>query len=333
VDLSWLDPDNPAVSDLAGVVAVLEAARTVDAPHEWQTLAAEVLADLRHGWDGDPPRAALTRDPDGRPVGVLYVGLGRWDNTHLGWVDVTVHPSHRRRGLGSALFKVGIEEVRAAGRSLVLTQAWAGPVGTAFATALGLQKASEDVKRRQNLATLDRGRIAQLVAEAWPHAQDYELLRLAGPVPAALLGEVAAMTAAINDAPTDELEVEDEVFSAERIEAFEQAQLAHDRRLYRMIARRRDSGELAGHTMVVVPAQRPWLAAQLDTSVVRAHRGHRLGLILKGEMLAWLGEFEPQLVDLATWNAASNAYMIGVNELLGYEVVANGIAWQLRLGS
>jgi len=139
------------------------------------------------------------------------------------------------------------------------------------------------------------------------------------------------MTEAINDAPTDDLDVEDEVFSPDRIRAFEAAQDAYERRVYRLVARHRGTGELAGHTMVGVSVQHPWQAWQLDTSVVRMHRGNRLGLLLKAEMLGWLRESEPQLHRLDTWNAASNAYMIGINEKLGYRVLARTIGWQRHL--
>ena len=83
--------------------------------------------------------------------------------------------------------------------------------------------------------------------------------------------------------------------------------------------------------MVGVSVQHPWQAWQLDTSVVRMHRGNRLGLLLKAEMLGWLRESEPQLHRLDTWNAASNAYMIGINEKLGYRVLARTIGWQRHL--
>ena len=108
------------------------------------------------------------------------------------------------------------------------------------------------------------------------------------------------MTGAINDAPTDDLDVEDEVFSVERIVGVRDARSSrHDRRIYRLVARQRETGRAGRATRWwSIPAQRPWLAWQLDTSVVRAHRGHRLGLILKGEMLAWLAEAEPQLAQL-----------------------------------
>ena len=70
---------------------------------------------------------------------------------------------------------------------------------------------------------------------------------------------------------------------------------------------------------------------QFDTSVVRAHRGHRLGLLLKIEMLRWLGDVEPQLRVLDTWNAATNEHRIAVNERLGYRVIGEAIEWQRHL--
>ena len=75
----------------------------------------------------------------------------------------------------------------------------------------------------------------------------------------------------------------------------------------------------------------PGFGGQYDTSVVRAHRGHRLGLLLKIEMLRWLGDAEPQLRVLDTWNAATNSHMIAVNERLGYSVIGEGLEWQKHL--
>ena len=67
------------------------------------------------------------------------------------------------------------------------------------------------------------------------------------------------MASAINDAPTDDLDIEDEVFSAERMRAYETAQLARGHRLFRVFARHRETGELAGHSVVVVDGERPEL--------------------------------------------------------------------------
>jgi GNAT superfamily N-acetyltransferase len=181
------------------------------------------------------------------------------------------------------------------------------------------------------LATLDRDELERLHADALAHATDYELVRRAGRTPPEELVAVAEMTAAINDAPTDDLDIEDEVFPPERITAYEDAQLARGGAMFRVHARHRATGELAGQTVVVVEGERPAFAHQHDTSVVRGHRGHRLGVLLKTEMLRWLAEEQPQLECIDTWNAESNDHMIDVNRVLGYEVLGRALVWQRPL--
>ena len=66
----------------------------------------------------------------------------------------------------------------------------------------------------------------------------------------------------------------------------------------------------------------PSVAAQEDTSVVRTHRGHRLGLLMKVDMERWIAEQRPEVVATETWNATDNHHMIAVNERLGCRVVA-----------
>ncbi|MGH8824022.1 MAG: GNAT family N-acetyltransferase [Jiangellaceae bacterium] len=331
MDLSWLDPDHLDGGDVAGAVTVLEAARVADYPHEHQPTVRSWTARLQHGWDGDPPTAGLAKDGRGRVVGVLELTLPHWDNTHTGWVEVTVHPASRGRAIGRRMFEEGVDRVRAAGRTLLLSESYEQSPGVGFLKVMGLDRASEVVLRRQDLLTTDRPRLAETYADAERHAGDYDLLRLPGAIPDELLADVVAMTASINDAPMDDLDIEDEVFSPERIRAFEAAQDARGRRIYRLVARERRTGEFAGHTMVGVDSDRPWLGSQLDTSVLRSHRGHRLGLLLKIAMVRWLADVEPQLRLLDTWNAASNAHMIRVNEALGYQVVATAAEWQRHL--
>jgi GNAT superfamily N-acetyltransferase len=330
MELTWLDPDHLDRRDVDGAVAVLRAARIVDCPRMWRPGVASTVAHFRHGWDGDPPEVALARGAYGRVVGVLRVSVPRWDNTHVGSVGVTVDPSARRRGLGRRLFDAGVHRVRAAGRRVLLTSCFDHTAGMEFVKAMGLDQVHEEIHRSQDLVAADWPRLDREYRQAMAHAEGYELLRLPGAVPDDLLGGVARMTEAINDAPLGGLDIEDEVFSPERIRAFEAARPS-GARLYRLVARERATGVLAGHTMVEVASDSPWEGGQLDTSVVRAHRGHRLGLLLKIAMLYWLREEEPQLRTLFTQNAATNAHMIRVNELLDYQVIAKSIEWQRHL--
>jgi hypothetical protein len=83
--------------------------------------------------------------------------------------------------------------------------------------------------------------------------------------------------------------------------------------------------------VVTVDTERPQIGAQEDTTVVRDHRGHRLGLLLKADLCRWLLAVEPQLRTLDTWNAESNDHMVGVNERLGYRAVGRALEFQRRL--
>jgi GNAT superfamily N-acetyltransferase len=329
--LDWLDPTDPDPRHLAGAAAVLEAARVIDCPHESPMTVTGLTARLRHGWDGHPAATAVATDTDGRISGVLGVDLPRWDNTHLGTVDVTVDPVARQRGLGRAMYEAGLARIVENGRRLVVSHSFDLPATVAFAKALGLNRVGEDAKRRLDVIDMDLGRLNPLHEEAVRRSAGYELVRIAGTTPDHLLADVAKMTEAINDAPIDGFDVEDEVYTPDRVSGFEHAQLAHQRRIYRLLARERATGALAGHTMIGVQSLRPGYGDQYDTSVLRSHRGHRLGLLLKIAMLKWLAEVEPQLRVLDTWNAVSNAHMVAVNDILGYRVVAYSIGWQRHL--
>ncbi len=331
VELSWLDPRCPDGRDLAGATALLEAARVVDCPHEPVPTVTSLVAHLRHGYDGDLPLIALAHGAAGRVDGILEVCLPHRDNRHLGCVRVTVDPLNRRTGLGRHLFAAGVERVRAERRGLILADCYDGTAGMPFLKAMGMDRASEQVQRRQDLRDADWATLDRAYEAAQPYAVDYEFLRMTGATRDDMVADLARIAVAINDAPTDDLDVEDLAFSPGRIRAFERAQAAHDRRLYRLIARQRHSGELAGHTAVGVDAQRPGFGWQYKTSVPRAHRGHRLGLVLKVGMLRWLAEVEPQLRTLDTWNAATNVHMIRVNQVLNYRVVGSLIGWQRHI--
>jgi len=302
----------------------------VDAPWELPLSEHRMAMEVRHGWDGEPGRYFLAYDGD-TAVGLGHIGASEWDNLDLAWLDLKVLPERRRSGHGAALLDGLLAEVRATERHLVGVDAWDGTPGPAFAEAHGFVHRSQEIKRRMHLAEVRLEQVRALRDHAAAAASSYELLRLPGRTPDDLLDGVVEMTRAINDAPTDDLEMEDEEYSPERIRTYENAVIQGDRRLYRLVARHRQSGELAGHTVVAVDVDAPEQSEQHDTSVVRAHRGHRLGLLLKAEMVLWLAEAEPQLETVDTWNAESNAHMIGVNERLGYRVLGREMQFQRRL--
>ncbi len=319
-DLTIAPLDLDDASQVAAWTALENAAIRADAPWLHPRTPATVEGALRYAWDLEPPSPYLVRD-HGAVVAFGTYGTSEYDNQHLAWLEVKVHPDHRRHGIGSAMWEVLLDRAREEGRTSVGTDGWDAEGPLAFARRHGLERKLAGIMRRQDLTVLDRGLLDLLYAEARPAAAAYELVRYPSPTPEDDLADVAVMVSAINDAPTDDLDIEDEEFPPERIRAYETAQASRGITLHRIVARHRETGELAGQTVMAVDRAQPWHAEQHDTSVVAAHRGHRLGLLLKIQMLLLLLQEEPRVRTVDTWNAESNDHMIAVNELLGYRVL------------
>lgn len=325
MEIVELSPEEPA--HLEGAAALANAVRDHEAPWQLPTTPQVVEGYWRYGWDLEPGRQ-FGGFADGRLVAHGAVNTTEWDNPDLAWLGVTIHPEVRGGGLGQAM----VDHVEAVATGVRRTKlgidAWDGSDGVSFAERNGYKVGSRAVNRRQHLADVSLDDVRALHDEAAAAASSYELFRLAGRTPEKLLDDVAVLTAAINDAPLDDLDIDDEEFPPERIRNYETAIQLRGERMYRLLARSRDTGELAGQTIVAVESTRPGIAHQHDTSVVRSHRGHRLGLLLKSGMNLWLAEEEPGLEVVDTWNAESNDHMIGVNEALGYRWMAREVQLQ-----
>lgn len=329
VEIRRVDPDDTAA--VRAFVDVANAVSTADAPWMPARTVHGTAGALRYGWDLEPSTAYLA-SVDGETVAVGSHKTSERDNRHLALMSVDVHPAHRRQGHGTALADALTERIRDLGRTTILSQAWDGvPGGAEFARGRGFVQASVAVNRAQHLPDVDPTLVDRIHAESAAAAADYELVRMPAIAPEEERAALAEMVAAINDAPTDDLDLEDEVFDADRVHAYESAHRDRGIRLHRLVARHRSTGGLAGQTVVAVDDEMPWLGDQHDTSVVRAHRGHRLGAFLKTGMLLWLREDEPDVEWVHTWNAESNDLMIAVNEQLGYRVLGRELEFQKTL--
>ena len=80
---------------------------------------------------------------DDVPVACADVELPHWDNRDLAWINVNVHPGHRRRGLGSELMRYALDLVRSIGRTKAGTNGFEGH-GTAEFAAAPMNTSSND---------------------------------------------------------------------------------------------------------------------------------------------------------------------------------------------
>lgn len=275
----------------------------------------------------------LARGHDGQVVGRATVVLPWRDNTDTARLRGAVRPDARRQGVGRALAEEALDFIRGTGRSKVYTGAFERSAGIPALSAMGFSSlGTVDAVRRVDVHGAPHGVWDRLYDEAGAHSSGYELVHLVGPTPTDMLDDLVVLHAAINDAPLDDPEMEGDTWTVDRVVAYDRAMAGRSQTVYRVLARHRDTGEWAGMSMLCVDEFSPSTAFQEDTSVVRAHRGHRLGLLMKADMLRWLAGERPEISAAVTWNATTNHHMIAVNERLGATVVARHSNYRLGKG-
>lgn len=282
------------------------------------------------GWDQDPREAWLARgDQAGTWAGGYLLELPARENRHIAWASITVAPEHRRAGLGTRLLQHAAARAAQHGRTVLSAETREGSPGSAFAAAMGARRGVTEARRILRLADVPDGRLAELRRQAEPAARGYSLVSWRGsPPPEQYLDGVAAVANAMNDAPHSP-GFEPEHIDAQRVRDSERLITALGVRYYSVAARCDETGELAGLTQLAVDPQVPGWGYQHLTAVARAHRGHRLGLLVKVAMMELLAEAEPGLERMITGNADVNSHMIAINEALGFRVLDQWPHWQL----
>ena len=180
------------------------------------------------------------------------------------------------------------------------------------------------VDEPQQLALRD-----EAVAAAGP---DYRVHTWRGVVPEDRRDQMAELLRNMSiDVPQADLDLEEEVWDAQRVV---DAGVSSERAGLRTLATAVEhvpSGDLVGYTQVELPRAKPAVVYQENTIVLGAHRGHRLGLLVKAvNHLALLDGF-PDARRVHTWNAGENAHMLAINELMGFRERSVEGAWERRV--
>jgi GNAT superfamily N-acetyltransferase len=269
----------------------------------------------------DEPRAFwLATTEAGIPLGCYELKLPTRENRANGFVELLVTTESRRRGIGTALLTHAARQAEQAGRGLLMGGTRVESPGAQFAASVGAMPGLQDARRILDVGPDLHARLPGLRADAEQHATGYSVRRWIGATPQDLVSGVCVLVTTMADAPHDAA-YEPEVWDAARLRADEERAAARHTREYSIAASHDQTGDMAALTQVMVdPAGAPGWAHQQITAVTREHRGHRLGMLLKVAMLAWLAEAEPEIRHIITYNAVPNRYMIAVNEALGHRV-------------
>ena len=296
-------------------------------------------------------RHFVVRD-DGR---IVARGMTTWmtaENAPSVHVGADVLPSYRRRGIGTALFD-HLEELVAELRRPVLQSSVihtssdggervrsnsghgdlpANDPGVQFLHGRGYSL--EMVARISSLDLTDAaGSLDGLRRAAQAKAgDDYRVVSWIGRTPGKWLEQKAALATAMStDEPSGGLETIVDEWDADRVREHDDRQEGSGRTLFTCAAEHVPSGTLVAYTELGRLEGADMPAVQEDTLVVRAHRGHRLGMLLKCANAQFMLEHAPDTPVITTFNAEENEPMLRVNIGMGFRPIGAEGAWQKRV--
>ena len=273
--------------------------------------------------------AWLAAGSDGTPLGSAFLRLfTSQGQEHLAELEVSVHRTERRQGVGTRLLEAAVAAARSDGRRSVVAQAEKGSPGDRFLADRGFREVLALTYARLVLADADLAEITRL-AEL-PHP-GYRLTAWAGSVPPGLARGYADSRRAMDDMPMEDTDYGTVVWDVDRVLAAAKAVAGRGDLLYTVAALDTADGSVVGFSELVVPGDGQGDGQHYGTAVLPEHRGRGLGRWMKAESIRRVRERHSGLAGLLTDTASSNAPMLGINDELGYVPTHRAVEFQLGL--
>jgi GNAT superfamily N-acetyltransferase len=291
---------------------------------DWRTMMRTPVS-----WS-TPVRWVAWSDDRTRVLGDSFLGLSFTEtNRDQAGIAVYVRPEERGKGLARALLRPAGERAVAEGRTLLNAGGITDSPATTFCDHLGGERKITERKSRMVLADLDRSMLEEWVVRAKERAEGYSLVAWDGPVPDEYLDKFVALTMVMNTAPRDDLEQEDWIHTPERHREGEQRAIKNGTTWWTLVARHDATDELVGYTELEFPPYSDEVAWQGATATDPVHRDKGLGRLLKATNALRLLDEKPSVRYVDTWNAFSNAPMLGINIAMGFQVVKSFSEYQI----
>jgi GNAT superfamily N-acetyltransferase len=327
-----VDPHDLPQSELEAVARLFQTTNTELLPEEPVRPLDVILTRLRSKAPNQWNARVRARDAKGNVVG--WVGGGRSlnepENAHILWCETQVHPDHRRKGLGTALFREFVQACEGQHPELLFMGMTNDRVaaGEQFLKGIGAQPGLPMKTNQLVLADVDRAQVAEWAKLDPP---GYRLQRIDDVVPPEFMAAYIQASEGMNDMPKGDLKMADWKLTEEQVRDRESWFKQVGTEWWLLVAIDEATGEGAGFSDVTYDPKQPWVIWQQGTGVTRAHRGHKLGLWMKAVMLDRILRERPESKFIRTGNANTNAQMLGINTQLGFKVAWQSMLWQLPI--
>ncbi|GAB3599542.1 GNAT family N-acetyltransferase [Microbacterium tumbae] len=194
--------------------------------------------------------------------------------------------------------------------------------------------ALEQVERVSELAwsPARERRLRALLADAAQRAAGYRVVQWMLPTPTAHVDGYAWMKHHMStDAPDADLDMPSEIWDAERVARHDERHLQRGNTVLVTAAEHMATGELCAYNELSIGPDPASATHQEDTLVLAAHRGHRLGMLVKAAGLLSWRERQPASPRVITYNAEENRPMLDINEAIGFVPIGYEGAWRKDL--
>ena len=279
---------------------------------------------------------------DGVMVGAAHALFPLHDNLDKVYFEVHVAPGDRGRGYGSALVGHVVDRARDRDRTVLVGEshfpadADESHPHRRFAAKHGFDLANTEMHRVLELP-VDDALLRTWAEEAAAHHEGYAVTTHVGGPPEALLPSyVHLLNQLALDAPTGDIDFEEEALTVAAYRTRLERTRAQGRTLYVTVATvgEGDAAEAVAHSVLVVPAagvDEPNVY-QWATLVRRDHRGHHLGMATKAHNLRAVQRAHPDRRRVHTSNSEVNGPMVAINERIGFRPVEVNAEFLRRIG-
>lgn len=253
---------------------------------------------------------------------------GYESNKHIFEAYWSVHPDHRRQGIGGSWLPL-LVELMDRHRCTVLSTGADEDSGHAFMKWLGAEAKQVETKNRLKLSEVDWAMVRRWADDGPKRSPQTRLEVYEGGVPEAMWDDYAPqLSRMLNTMPFDQLDHGEIVVTPETLREWYALGSIGGERLYTILTREPD-GVISGMTECSWAPHRPTLIHQQFTGVRPDARGRGLGKWIKAGMLEHIREVYPEAQWITTENADSNAPMLAINQRLGFKLHRTGIEYQM----